>query len=285
MDKAASALCIAVFSQDLFLRPRLEDSLARLGYDLWWIEDPAQLGAAGQPPPRQVELTEPLEGPDAAMLSQVVERRPALLLFDTSSRVLPWERWIQRLKTSAASRRLPLLAFSPHLDQLTLARARQAGADGTLSRRQLVTSLPAVLQRWARRDDPAARQAGCGGQLSVLAAQGVEAFNRGEYFSAHEALEHAWMAAEGSEADLYRSLVQIAVIYLHLQRRNVRGAAKVLLRLHQWLDPLPDICRGVDVASLRAGIQGLRVAIGRSPSAGTDAIDPELFKPIPPAAP
>jgi predicted metal-dependent hydrolase len=93
------------------------------------------------------------------------------------------------------------------------------------------------------------------------------------------------MAAEGSEADLYRSLVQIAVIYLHLQRRNVRGAAKVLLRLHQWLDPLPDICRGVDVASLRAGIQCLRVAIGRSPSAGTDAIDPELFKPIPPAAP
>jgi hypothetical protein len=280
MTQANPAPCVAVFSQDLFLRPGLEDGLSRLGYQLWWIEDPAQLGATGKPPPRQVELTEPLEGPDAAMLTQVVKRRPALLLFDISSDALPWERWVQRLKTSAASRRLPLLAFGPHLDKAAFSRAQEAGADGAVSRGELATRLPQVLDRWARKDDPASRRLGCMGSLSPLAAQGVEAFNRGEYFEAHESLERAWRTSEGSEAELYRSLVQVAVICLHIQRGNIRGAAKVLLRLHQWLDPLPAVCRGLNVAGLRASIQELNTVIDHSLLSATDGIGLEHLKPI-----
>jgi hypothetical protein len=70
------------------------------------------------------------------------------------------------------------------------------------------------------------------------------------------------------------------VAYLQIERGNYNGAVKMFLRMRQWIDPLPDQCRGVDVASLRAdayAVQSLLLSQGRERIAGFDR---GLFKPV-----
>jgi hypothetical protein len=104
--------------------------------------------------------------------------------------------------------------------------------------------------------------------------------SRGAYFEAHEVLERAWLESDAPQRSLYRALVQTCVIYLHLERGNRPGAAKLLLRIHQWLDPLPDRCSGLDVAAWKANLQALRRAMD-DPGKASSPIDPRFFRPIP----
>lgn len=92
--------------------------------------------------------------------------------------------------------------------------------------------------------------------LHPQAAEGLRLFNAGKYFEAHEALEEAWKAERGEVRDLYRGILQIAVVYLHITRGNYNGAVKVHGRSVKWLKKWPDICRGIYVEELRrdAGI-------------------------------
>ena len=75
----------------------------------------------------------------------------------------------------------------------------------------------------------------CNAPLHPRAAQGLRLFNAGEYFEAHEALEDAWNEEKGPVRDLYRGILQIAVVYLHITRRNYNGAVKVYARSQRWV--------------------------------------------------
>ena len=68
---------------------------------------------------------------------------------------------------------------------------------------------------------------------------------------------------------LYRVLLQLAVAYHHLREDNRRGASKMLLRIRPWLDPLPDRCRGVDLATVRRLLSELQQALDQLPSGGS----------------
>jgi hypothetical protein len=90
----------------------------------------------------------------------------------------------------------------------------------------------------------------CYGTLHARAKDGLRLFNEGEYFEAHEALEDAWNAEEGTTKDLYRGILQVAVAYLHITRGNYDGAVKVFERSRKWLGGIPDVCKGVHVREL-----------------------------------
>jgi predicted metal-dependent hydrolase len=272
---------ILALTSDLFIVPRLQDVGRQAGFDVLIADSPQTLGAAGAPSQRRIPLTEPLEGPDAAFLRKVVDLRPALLLVDTDSRQIPWERWIQTLKTSAATWRIPILAFGPHVEERQLAAARDAGADQALPRGQLLGSLDSLIREWARVIDEEGLRSACQGGLSRLGLEGIELLNAGQYFEAHEALEHAWMEAAELEGYLYRALLQVSVAYLHVERGNYRGALKMLLRLKQWLEPLPDACRGVDLARLKTQVQEFWQALEAAGPQGLPSLDRALLKPIP----
>jgi predicted metal-dependent hydrolase len=129
--------------------------------------------------------------------------------------------------------------------------ASEAGADAVLARSRFTADMPALLERYARIPDRDAIVAACSEPLVPLAVTGIEKFNEGQFYACHDDLEEAWRQDSGAARDLYRGILQVAIAYYQIERGNYRGAAKMLLRVRQWLDPLPDICRGVDVAQLR----------------------------------
>jgi hypothetical protein len=259
-DPAVILIC-----EDLMVVARLEDASRAAGLSPVVVDSAQALDAEGEPAPRLVPITEPLEGSDGRFLRAVLSWSPALIVFDLSSSRLPWERWIQILSTSAATRRIPLLAFGPHVEGRTLARARQLGVGAALPRGAFLAGLPGLFVEHALRQDRSAIEAGCRGALDTRVVEGIRLTRAGEYFAAHEALEAAVLGTAGPESALYRVLLQLAVAYLHFERGNRRGVQKMLLRLRPWLAPLPERCRGVDLTGIRQTVDTLQTLVDRWP--------------------
>ena len=271
---------ILLLSQDVFLLPRLQDAAAALGFHLVVLGGLASSQLAAAPPDDERMLTEPLHGPDAGFIRQIAEIQPALILLDLGDPSLPALHWLQRLKTSAATRRMPVLAFGPHVEAARLNQARQLGAEAVVPRSRLQSGLADLIRTHALPEMSDAIRSGCDRPLSSPAERGLDLMCRGAYFEAHEAFEEAWLKSDPAQHGLYRALVQTCVTYLHLQRGNRPGAAKLLLRIHQWLDPLPDRCSGLDVAAWKADLQALRAAMDAAGDDASATIDPRLLRPL-----
>jgi predicted metal-dependent hydrolase len=156
-------------------------------------------------------------------------------------------------------------------------KRQDAGGRGFQLVRQ---DLPEILSAHTRKFDLDELLESCQKPLSSLALQGLDLFNKGDYFEAHERLEAAWNEELSPGRELYRAVLQVAVAYLQIQRQNYTGALKMFLRLRQWIEPLPDECRGVDVDTLRKDAQGVYEQLI---SAGKDKLadfDQSLFKPV-----
>ena len=120
----------------------------------------------------------------------------------------------------------------------------------------------------------------CQAGLDPHVIEGLELYNAGEYFECHEVLENAWRAEKGPIRELYRGILQVAVGYYHIQRKNYIGARKMFKRCRRWLAPFPDTCQGINLSGLRRDMQVVEDAIVRL---GPDRIayfDPKLFKPV-----
>ena len=120
----------------------------------------------------------------------------------------------------------------------------------------------------------------CHGALHPKAIEGMELFNAGHYFEAHEALEAAWREETGPVRNLYRGILQVGVTYLHIQRRNYDGAFKVYLRSLKWLQLWPDTCRGVAVGQLRQDLETVMAALKGLGEQRIAEFDLSLLKPV-----
>lgn len=120
----------------------------------------------------------------------------------------------------------------------------------------------------------------CQGALHPLAQRGVALFNARDYFGAHEALETAWREERGAVRDVYRGILQVGLAYYHIQRLNYRGAVKMFRRCRQWLDPFPDICRGIDLKQLRSDVLRAEEEVLQLGPDKLAYFNSELFKPL-----
>jgi uncharacterized protein len=118
----------------------------------------------------------------------------------------------------------------------------------------------------------------CNAALHPQAAEGLRLFNAGKYFEAHEALEEAWNEEKGPVRDLYRGILQIAVVYLHITRRNYNGAIKVYGRSQKWLKDWPDMCRGIYVEELRRNAEAAITEVQRLGPERLSEFDKSLLK-------
>ncbi len=251
---------LVAFVADLMFTMRIAKVAEYLGYRVTWIESAEDLGEreTDTQPESPGEL---LNGREGRLFEKIVEWQPALLLFDLNNDAIPWRAWIAALKSAAATRRIPVMCFGPHEDVATMSAAHKAGADAVLARSRFTAEMPDLFQRFARIPDRVALKDACNQPLSELAQSGIEKFNEGAFYTAHDALEAAWAADEGPGRDLYRAILQVGIAYHQIEQLNYRGAVKMLLRVRQWLDPLPDICRGVNVVGLRADVDRVYSAL------------------------
>ena len=58
--------------------------------------------------------------------------------------------------------------------------------------------------------------------------QGLEQFNRGEYYACHDTLEAIWMEAPDPPKSLYQGILQVAVGIYHLSNQNWKGSVILL---------------------------------------------------------
>jgi hypothetical protein len=113
---------------------------------------------------------------------------------------------------------------------------------------------------------------------------GLEAYERGDFFDAHELLEPAWMGTDDlAERALYQGLIKLAAGYVHAVRgnpiglaRNLRGARDHLatsLRLN------PNIASGVEIdlaallARVDASLAGITALAAEPAVAGAPLIE------------
>jgi hypothetical protein len=275
----AQAPLIVGFIADLFFAVKVEDVAHRLDFRVEWIERAEQVAPPDPDVPAR-QLAEHLIGPGAVLLDRLTLSKPALLIFDLGNAEIPWRQWIALIKSAPATRRIPVICYGSHVDVDTMKAARSAGAETVLARSQFVASLPDLIQKHARIPDYAGLETACEYPLSPIALKGLEEFNRGEYFEAHELLEEAWKDDETPARELYRAILQVAVAYLQIERGNYNGAVKMFLRLRQWIDPLPDRCRGVDVAGLRVDADAVHTRLVELGREGIASFDRRLFKPV-----
>jgi predicted metal-dependent hydrolase len=274
------------FISDLMFATRIEQAASLQGFRLRWIEGVETIDPQALPQPdRQQKISfqqagEALSGTQVHLMEILTREHPALLIFDLGNTQVPWRTWLPLLKSDPATRRVPVVCYGAHVDKTSLVRAQRSGADAVLARSKFAASLPEILAKYARIPDNTPLEAACQVQLSPLAVRGLEEFNRGEYFKAHETLEEAWNADDSAARELYRAILQVAVAYLQIERGNYPGAMKMFWRLRQWIDPLPAVCRGVNVEQLRQDADRVYTALKSAGAEGISNFDRGLFKPV-----
>lgn len=77
--------------------------------------------------------------------------------------------------------------------------------------------------------------------------EGIDHFNAGRYFEAHEAWEQVWLRSSGDRKVFYQMLIQAAVGLHHRQRGNVAGALGMYKAVVAKLEQLPSVCMSLDL--------------------------------------
>lgn len=80
--------------------------------------------------------------------------------------------------------------------------------------------------------------------------EGLELFNDGEWFDAHEVWEDIWHMASGQRKLFYQGLIQCAVTLEHVRRGNPRGVLTVFDSAKSKFTGLPKTYMGIDIGAL-----------------------------------
>ena len=86
--------------------------------------------------------------------------------------------------------------------------------------------------------------------MDRLLAEGIDLFNRGEYFACHEVWEEAWTPERGPRRLFLQALIHVAVGFYHARRGNPLGAAGQLRKALRKLAAYRPECEGIDTERL-----------------------------------
>lgn len=85
--------------------------------------------------------------------------------------------------------------------------------------------------------------------------EGIELFNRGEFYACHERLAEAWLREPGRVRLLYQGILQVGIGFHHQQNGNWRGATRLLRNGIRYLEEFEPETLGIDVAGLVRGCE------------------------------
>ena len=76
---------------------------------------------------------------------------------------------------------------------------------------------------------------------------GIELFNRGEFFEAHEVWEDLWHECASADRRFYQALIQAAVAAYHWSRGNAAGAKRLYHSGRKYMEPFRPVYLGLAV--------------------------------------
>jgi uncharacterized protein len=89
-----------------------------------------------------------------------------------------------------------------------------------------------------------------------LFRRGIDLFNQGRFFAAHEAWEEIWRSTTPEPKPLFQGLIQVAAaLHQHLDLKRAEGPRRTLAKARRNLEPLAPAAMGVDVADLLAQVR------------------------------
>src|SRR6185295_17535990 len=98
--------------------------------------------------------------------------------------------------------------------------------------------------------------------------QGIEHFNAGRYFDAHEVWEEIWLHSLGDTKVFYQMLIQAAVGLHHYERGNSRGALGMHANVVEKLGRLPSVFMSLDLVEFARSFNAALIElIERDPDA------------------
>jgi hypothetical protein len=219
---------VVLIIEDLMFLPRLENSLRQLGYT-------------------------PVTATNESDLTRALFKSPVLVIVDLFSKSFDWADLISLIKRSKAGP-VPILGFAPHVDLSLREKALATGCSAVVGRGAITSQLPHLVEKhkWVLETSR------CQGEPPALLIDGIDLFNRGEYFESHEVIEQAWLAEKTPVRIMYQGILQIGVACHHIHNRNWRGAMKLFERgLPKTQRFAPD-CMGIDLAQLIADSEAMR---------------------------
>ncbi len=97
-------------------------------------------------------------------------------------------------------------------------------------------------------------------------------FNAGDYYEAHDVLEHLWLQTSGQDHAFYKGLIQLAGAYVHLRKQaehpghpkhasRLRPAARLFRLAAKNLAPFAPHHHHLDVAAVHAHCENLATQI------------------------
>ena len=120
----------------------------------------------------------------------------------------------------------------------------------------------------------------CAQTPAPLVLQGIEEFNRGEFFEQHESLEATWRAEPRPVRELYQGILQVGLGCYQIERGNLRGALKMFERGLRRLRRFAPECLGIDVSRLIADAERVRDEAQRLGPERLNELDRRLFPKI-----
>ncbi len=88
-----------------------------------------------------------------------------------------------------------------------------------------------------------------------LYQKGLEAFNSGHFYDAHEHWEEVWLETPNPEKMFLQGLIQVAAAFHHYSRSNLQGTRNLLLAGLLKLDRFPEIHGELEIERLRLAVR------------------------------
>ena len=96
-------------------------------------------------------------------------------------------------------------------------------------------------------------------KMSELFQRGLDEYDKGEYFEAHEAWEDLWSDYNFPDRKFVQGLIQLSVSFVHLGNGNLTGAKNLLKKCQQKFDDYNGIHRKINLSDLKSSIEAVEI--------------------------
>jgi len=94
-------------------------------------------------------------------------------------------------------------------------------------------------------------------EMRVLFEKGLNEYEKGDYFEAHEAWEDLWSDYNFPDRKFIQGLIQLSVSFVHLSNGNMIGARNLLKKSQQKFSDYKGIHRQININELKFAIEAV----------------------------